>query len=113
MKGERTGVQLPLDVFLKCFKRDLMQGAFSSLIKLTRAQTDLDSENDEDFVEGYEEFVQLCIKPLMLSTLEKDLSFVLSASNLTLFCHNYCTAKTFVAEFPEFRDLLLKFNLQT
>ena len=27
MKGERKGVQLPLDVFLQSFKRDLLEGA--------------------------------------------------------------------------------------
>jgi hypothetical protein len=102
MKGDREGIQLPLDVFLTCFKRDLLKGACSSLLKLTTPTQDQiktdeadcsDSDDSEDYVEGYENLIELCVKPLMLTTLEKDLSFVLSASNLTLFSHNYCTAK--------------------
>ena len=95
MKGEK-GVELPLGVFLQRFVRDLLQGAMKSLIKLTTVV----DESEDDFVEGYEDFIFTCIKPVTLSIIEKDLSFVLSASNLTLFCHNFSIAKKFVSEWP-------------
>jgi hypothetical protein len=48
-------------------------------------QCDDASSDDEDFVEGYTDFTELCVKPLVLLTIDSQLSFVLSASNLRLF----------------------------
>jgi hypothetical protein len=59
MKGDRTGVLLPLDVFLNSFKRDLLQGACAILLKITTPYADDDSSGEEeDYVEGYENLIE-------------------------------------------------------
>ena len=91
----------------------MLEGALNNIMSLTCAESTLnnDESDDEDFVQGYSDFTELCIKPLLLLTIDSQLSFVLSASNLTLFSHNYNTAKMFVTEYPAFEELLSRFNL--
>ena len=105
MKGEKD-IELPLGTFLTCC-RSLFKGTLRNILVLVTCK------EEEDFVEGFDDFVASCVKPLLLSTLDSQLSFVVSASNLQLFAHNYNTAKLFVAEYPEFVDLLSRFNLAT
>ena len=100
---------LPFEIFTELVVKEILECSFSGLISVTK-----DSVADYDFIGE-------SLWPIVLSTIDQQLSFIYSSANLYLFHKNFQVAQNFTKIISGFMSnnaeqegsLISRFNIQT